>query len=201
MADDIELPVALTPSAARLLTDQVRDAADNLLDRVLALYEGAAHTALGYTSWGAYWTAEFGQHRSRGYQLLKAARAVGELPQSTTVDSPPNERQMRELVRVPEAKRADVMQAAAQSGRPTASEIRKAARPRRQRRAASPELCPTCGQPMPTRATRIREPSQAEVNPRGWRCPVHPAGNVVPHPKLSARVACDEPGCTFTGSR
>jgi len=77
---------------------------------------------------GEYFKAEFGQSRSRGYQLLEAARVVAELPQSTIVDSRPNEAQARELARVPEEQRAEVWEAVvAGTSKPTAKAIREVA--------------------------------------------------------------------------
>ncbi|MDX6556555.1 MAG: hypothetical protein QOD86_2750 [Miltoncostaeaceae bacterium] len=117
----------LTRVEARRLTDEVREDAATLWGKLLRLYEGGAHTALGYASWGAYFEAEFGQSRSRGYQLLGAARVVASLPapevQSTVVDL--TESHARELERVPEDQRAGVWRAAVMlangEGRPVAA--------------------------------------------------------------------------------
>src|SRR5579884_1573760 len=48
--------------------------------KLLELYEGGAHRALGYSSWGAYYEAEFGASKSEGYRLLDAARVVESIP-------------------------------------------------------------------------------------------------------------------------
>jgi hypothetical protein len=58
-----------------------------------------AHTALGYSSWGSYDEAEFGEDRSRGYQLLKAAEVRELIAQSTIVDSPSNTRVSQNVAR------------------------------------------------------------------------------------------------------
>ena len=50
---------------------------------------------MGYTSWGAYFEAEFGQSRRRGYQLLEAGRVL--VPVQNCSLTPANEAQAREL--------------------------------------------------------------------------------------------------------
>jgi hypothetical protein len=52
--------VPLTAQEARELTDEVKAVAAGLWRRLLRLYEGGAHTALGYASWHAYCAVEFG---------------------------------------------------------------------------------------------------------------------------------------------
>ena len=84
--------VLLGETAARRLTDEVRADAAALWEKLLELYEGKAHKALGYASWGAYFTAEFGQHGSYGYRLLDAARVA------KTFNSPIGESKARELL-------------------------------------------------------------------------------------------------------
>jgi hypothetical protein len=91
---------ALTADAARTLTDEVKADAAALWAKLLQLYEGQAHTALGYGSWGDYYAAEFGESGSRGYHLLDAARVRGEIERSTTVEPPASERVARELAPV-----------------------------------------------------------------------------------------------------
>ena len=49
----------LGPSEARRLTDQVKRDAKALWRKLGELYNGGAHTALGYSSWHAYCEAEF----------------------------------------------------------------------------------------------------------------------------------------------
>src|SRR6266508_1440298 len=67
---------ALGPSEARRLTDEVKQDAQALWKKLLALYEGDAHTALGYESWGAYAAEEFGVGQSQAYRLLDAGRVA-----------------------------------------------------------------------------------------------------------------------------
>jgi len=94
--NDQALVPALGPSQARLLTNQVKRDAEALWRKLVELYEGGAHSALGYSSWGEYFAAEFGQSARRGYQLLDAGRALAAVNHGSL--APPNERQARELV-------------------------------------------------------------------------------------------------------
>lgn len=66
----------LSKAKARALTDEVKADAVALWAKLLELYEGKAHKALGYKSWGAYFEAEFGQSGSHGYKLLNAAKVA-----------------------------------------------------------------------------------------------------------------------------
>lgn len=117
----------LNQSEARALTDQVKEDAAALWDKLLRLYEGDAHTALGYSSWGKYYAAEFGQSENYGYRLLKSARVMRELPVG---NHPPTEAVARELVPVlrenPDAVREAWSAATQKHGpTPTASQVRE----------------------------------------------------------------------------
>lgn len=59
---------------AEQLTSAVRRDAEALWQKLLRLYEGNAHSAMGYQSWAAYFQAEFGKGRAQAYRLLAAAR-------------------------------------------------------------------------------------------------------------------------------
>jgi len=120
---------ALSKDEARSLTDEVKHDAERLWRKLVELYDGGAHRALGYSSWGAYFKAEFGGSQSRGYQLLDAGRALELVAQSTTVDSlPRNEAQARELA--PLLDRPDELREAwadaSANGEPTALKVREA---------------------------------------------------------------------------
>jgi hypothetical protein len=54
---------------ARRLTDEVKADAQRLWAKLLCLYQGGAHTALGYTSWANYCENEFHMRKTRAYQL------------------------------------------------------------------------------------------------------------------------------------
>lgn len=91
----------LTRDAARALTEEVKADAAALWSKLLQLYEGEAHLALGYSSWGEYYETEFGQSGRRGYQLLEAARVVARIaPVNNCSTPPPNEGVVRELAPV-----------------------------------------------------------------------------------------------------
>lgn len=90
-------PVVLTRAAARLLTEEVKADAVALWAKLLALYEGKAHIALGYASWAAYCEEEFGESKSHGYRLFEAARVDRALSDSPIGERPANEAVAREL--------------------------------------------------------------------------------------------------------
>jgi hypothetical protein len=85
----------LSRDEARSLTDEVKRDAERLWRKLVELYEGGAHLALGYPSWAAYFKAEFGGEKSQAYRILNAGRVAAAL------DSPNGERlneaQAREL--------------------------------------------------------------------------------------------------------
>lgn len=93
---DIERGQLLSPGIARTLTDEVKRDAESLWQKLVALYEGGAHTALKYSSWGEYFQAEFGGSYRRGYELLQAGRVLESVRQGALGVSI-NERQAREL--------------------------------------------------------------------------------------------------------
>lgn len=56
---------ALTPEAARDLTDQIRTGLEGVYQWIKAAYRGRAWLALGYSSWDDYVTREFGNLQLR----------------------------------------------------------------------------------------------------------------------------------------
>lgn len=66
------VPDELTPERARELTDKIRVNLDGIWELVTEAYTAGAHRALGYASWDAYCTTEFGSNR---IQLPKEERA------------------------------------------------------------------------------------------------------------------------------
>ena len=128
--------VLFAAAEARVLTDEVKADAQALWAKLLRLYEGGAHQALGYSSWADYCAAEFDMGKSRSYQMLDAARVVESLPESTNVDSPPTESQARELTPLldqPEAMAVawqTAQEVAVEQDRPvTAQDVRELVRP------------------------------------------------------------------------
>lgn len=126
----LPVPSQFSPSDARSLTDEVKNDAAALWAKLLALYEGGAHTALGYSSWGAYYEAEFGESGTHGYRLLDSARVVD------AIGSPMGERVARELAPVlreaPERVAEVWADVVAEHGpSPTAVQVREHVEPRR----------------------------------------------------------------------
>jgi hypothetical protein len=138
---------------ARALTEEVRGDAETLWSKLLALYQGGAHLALGYGSWGDYFAAEFGRSRRRGYQLLEAGRVL-EVVQSLALDAPANDAQARELapLRADPAALRDAWEEASATGEPTAARVRAAVQERlpetvedvREFDERTEAICPTC---------------------------------------------------------
>jgi hypothetical protein len=91
--------VRLTEAEARTLTEEIKERAEELWGYLLGAYEGGAHLALGYSSWGAYFEAEFGGTARHGYHLLDAGRVVKAIEQSEQLFTrqTPTESQAREL--------------------------------------------------------------------------------------------------------
>lgn len=119
--------VLFSEGEARKLTDEVKQDARSMWAKLLRLNRGAAHTALGYTSWHEYCAEEFDLGKSRAYQMLEAAERVEALADSTMVESAPlpeSERVARELPKDPEAARETWRATVEQHGdRPTARQV------------------------------------------------------------------------------
>jgi hypothetical protein len=98
--------LTLSQTEACRLTDEVKADAQRLWAKLLSLYEGRAHIALGYASWAEYCEQEFQMRKAHAYRLLKAAQILETtLTQSPMGDSlkvtsqvPESERLARELV-------------------------------------------------------------------------------------------------------
>lgn len=130
-------PATLTRGDAQALTDEVRSDVRSLWGKVLRLYEGGAHIALGYSSWEAYWEAEFGGSGSRGLQLVRAGRVMRVLEAADLNTLPANELTARELFPVLHRAPAElpavwsqIIEAA--DGRPTARLVRDTVAPWRE---------------------------------------------------------------------
>jgi hypothetical protein len=81
--------LTLTAIDARRLTDEVKADAQRLWAKLLSLYEGQAHIALGYTSWAAYCEQEFHLRKAHGYRLLQAAQVVNQLARESPIGESP----------------------------------------------------------------------------------------------------------------
>ncbi len=117
---------ALTADEARVLTDRVKQDAAALWTKVLALYEGEAHVALGYASWAEYTKAELDLSKSQGYRLLSAARVTRSVAQSPMGERPANERVAREIARAEPNLQTAVWETAVMrhGSTPTAAQVR-----------------------------------------------------------------------------
>jgi phage N-6-adenine-methyltransferase len=123
-----ELAVStLSREDARALTDEVKRDAEALWRKLVELYEGGAHLALGYSSWGDYFAREFGQSERRGYQLLDAGRVLESVNNCSV--APTNEAQARELAPLldkPEELRETWAEVRELHPEPTAANVREA---------------------------------------------------------------------------
>jgi phage N-6-adenine-methyltransferase len=126
--------VLLDATQARLLTDEVKHDAEALWEKLLDLYNRGAHTALGYSSWGDYFTTEFGGSRPRAYELLNAGRVIDVLSLQLQTDVlPANEAQTRELAPLldrPDELREAWQETVAEHPQPTAADVREKVRSR-----------------------------------------------------------------------
>ena len=124
----------LDQAAARRLTDEIKADAASLWAKLLDAYEGDVHKALGYTSWGAYYEAEFGQDGSRGLQILRGARVLRALGSGEHVPLPASDRVARELAPTlqeagPEAVQEKWAEVVEKHGpTPTAAQVRETVR-------------------------------------------------------------------------
>lgn len=165
-----ELVPTLTERDARALTDALKADARALQDKALDLYERGAHRALGYSSWGAYWGAEFGGGKAYGYRMVEAARVRKTLAQAESPigDWEPNEAQARELARLDDeqAQRnawAEAVGWAQKEGRRvTATDVRRAVAGRRPSKHPQRPPRPPTPEPEPQRQP---EPAPAEEVP------------------------------------
>lgn len=126
-----EVVVLLTPEAARKLTDEIKDAAEDIAEKLQAAYDGRAWAALNYMSWREYAASEFDMSQRRAYQLLDMARVTRALEAADcTMVQKPNERQSRELLPLADDpdKLAEVWKNTNErkNGKPTARDLRDA---------------------------------------------------------------------------
>jgi hypothetical protein len=119
-----EITAPLSADEARALTDEVRRDAEALWAKLLRLYDGGAHTALGYGSWREYARAEFGFSKTNAYRLLEAGRVVEALPEGPR----PTATAVTDALAAaggPEAQRAVWAEAVERHGeRPSATQVR-----------------------------------------------------------------------------
>jgi hypothetical protein len=134
-----EIVPTFSTDDARRLTDEVKADAAALWAKLLALYEGGAHTALGYSSWAAYCAAEFDMGKSHAYRMLDAARVVDAVPQLGN-GAESVARELAPVLRTegPEAATEVWERTVAEYGEPTAAEAREAVARHRGRPSPTP---------------------------------------------------------------
>lgn len=71
--------VPLNESEARVLTDRIRSAAEEIWSLLLIAHERKAWSALGYATWEDYVRGEFDMSRAYAYRLLDQGRVVREI--------------------------------------------------------------------------------------------------------------------------
>lgn len=96
-SDESHLHDPLSADEARNLTEEVKSDAQALWRKLLILYEGGAHKALGYSSWADYFEAEFGQGSSQAYRVLEAGRVARAIEGHSPTGEYLSERYAREL--------------------------------------------------------------------------------------------------------
>ncbi|MDH2424857.1 hypothetical protein [Sphaerisporangium sp. TRM90804] len=162
---------------ARLLTEQIKAATEQLYSLLLRAHEGQAWSALGYDSWRDYAMTEFGMSQSRAYQLLdhgRVVRALETVPEKADLDSTivevdqlpgpvrvPTESQARELAPLldkPEKLRETWNHAVqGAGGKPTAAAVRQA------REVVAPKPTPLRTAPPVTPTPEVVEVVDAEI--------------------------------------
>jgi hypothetical protein len=117
----------LTSSQARRLCEKIASAVHNLAELLWELRERKGWLALGYSSWNECCETEFKYSKRHANRLIEAKELKEQVgPVGPTL----NERQARELAKVPEEKREQVLEWATEKsdGKPlTAAAFRKAA--------------------------------------------------------------------------
>jgi hypothetical protein len=82
--------VQLSRDDARAMTDEIKYDAEQLWLKLVELYNGGAHRALGYRSWRAYCAAEFQMGEKAAYRLLGAGQVMDDLHSGVRSEVRPN---------------------------------------------------------------------------------------------------------------
>lgn len=173
-----EVPMGtLSKKQARELTDEVKADAHTLWTKLLRLFEGDAHKALGYKTWGQYYEAEFGGSANEGKRMLAAGRVLESLEPAGfrgegSVGSPLlNERAARELQPLlrqgADAVREAYEDALEVAGgeKPTARQVREVVQLRREPPAPQPPARPALEVLPPPTPLHPPAPPTAELPP------------------------------------
>lgn len=122
----------LTESRAKAICDRIRGGIESVAELLVELHDGKGWIALGYKSWKECCEKEFRHSASWACRQIQCHEVNAALPIGTDL----SESQARELAKVPEEKREEVLEAAGEN--PTAKAIKEAA-------AAIDYKCPECG--------------------------------------------------------
>jgi hypothetical protein len=133
----VATPAQMSRDEALAATDEVRHDFGVLWNKVLDLYERGAHIALNYSSWGEYWSTEFGVSGARGEQLVRAGRVARELERAG-LPLPANDLTARQLLPVlrsaPDELAPLWQRALDQHGKPNARQVQAMVAPYRRAR-------------------------------------------------------------------
>ncbi|MFO1461445.1 MAG: hypothetical protein U1G08_18840 [Verrucomicrobiota bacterium] len=123
--------MTFTKDLAREFTDRIKAAGADLASLLKRAHDGEAWKALGYDSWKSYCHVEFSFTKQRSYQLLALATARQSL-QSTTVDLPTHEAQVRPMAHLPPEEQREVWKKAVEigGGKPTGKQVQEAVQAR-----------------------------------------------------------------------
>ena len=125
----------ITKTEARRLCERIRQQAADLAESIRQLRDGEGWRVLGYETWAACCEAEFGYSKQHANRLIKADLVRQQVEPMGSTSHPaapqPNERQARELGRLPEADRGQAWrqyseQCDREEVRPTAAGLRAA---------------------------------------------------------------------------
>lgn len=119
----------MTQSEARRCCERIRHHLDDARSALLELHDRKGWVALGYDSWRACATAEFGQSQGHVYRLLNAAKIERELGESGIP-----ERVLRPLADLPtpEERREVWQEVKTVTPQPTAEQVENATKHRRE---------------------------------------------------------------------
>ena len=158
---------------ARSLTDEVKADAHTLWTKLLRLYEGKAHKALGYKTWGQFYEAEFGGSISQANRVLAAGRVLESLEpagfrgEGAPGSTPLNERAARELQPLLRNGDAAVREAyeeaverSPEGEKPTARVVREVVQ---ERRAPKPATIAARPEPEPARVENAAEAPERQA--------------------------------------
>ena len=123
----LQPPPRLSGAQARRLCEKIAQQAKNLRNLLMQLRDGEGWVALGYASWARCCETEFGYSKRHANRLIQAAEISQQVGPMGPASLP--ERQARELARVPEEQRQEVLDVAVENAgdKPlTAATIRQA---------------------------------------------------------------------------